>query len=210
MKVKTVKKWAKNNLKALKLFPVFLILFGVTGLLASGAIAVEKEHLLKNPGTELLCNINPIYSCSNVFMSPQSQIMGVSNELAGIAVFAVLVTVGVVLLAGAKLKNWFWYVFLAGMFGFMLMVIWFFRQSVYVIGSLCIFCSIVWFSAWAITTSGFAWMYDNGLLKTKSKSGNKLLLSVRKNIILIWFLFIVILASLMLNHFWYYYGQYFN
>lgn len=202
-----VKKWAGKNIKPLKLFPIFLILFGVIGLLASGTIAVEKEHLLKNPGIELLCNINPIYSCSNVFMSPQSQILGVSNELAGIAVFAVLVTVGVVLLAGAKLKNWFWYAFLGGMIGFMIMVLWFFRQSVYVIGSLCIFCSIVWFSAWAITTSGFAWMYDSGLLKTKSAIGTRLLSAIRKNILLVWFLFITLLAGLMLNHFWYYYGQ---
>ena len=205
-----LKKWINKNSRPEKIFPIFLILFGVVGMLASGAIAVEKEHLLKNPETELLCNINPIYSCSNVFLSPQSQILGVSNELAGIAVFAVLITVGVMLLAGAKLKNWFWYAFLAGMIGFMLMVLWFFRQSVYVIGSLCIFCSIVWFSAWAITTSGFAWMYDAGLLKTSSNSRSKLLSYVRKNIILIWFLFIAILAGLMLNHFWYYYGQYFN
>lgn len=209
MTIKLLKQRIKKTLVAKKVFPILLILFGLTGLLASGAIAIEKEHLLKNPGVELLCNINPIYSCSNVFMSPQSQIFGVSNELAGIAVFAVLITVGVVLLAGAKLKSWFWYLFLAGMIGFMLMVLWFFKQSVYVIGSLCIFCSIVWFSAWAITTSGFAWMYDSGYLKVTSKYG-QILTTIRKYIILIWMLFIVMLVSLMLNHFWYYYGQYFN
>jgi hypothetical protein len=77
--------WAnvKKNLTALKLFPVFLIVFGAFGLFASGAIAVEKEHLLKNPETELVCNLNPIYSCSNVFLSKQSQAFGVSNELSG-------------------------------------------------------------------------------------------------------------------------------
>lgn len=208
MTMKSVKKWWAKNIHAKKLFPIFLIAFGVVGMFASGAIAVEKEHMLKHPEVELLCNINPVYSCSNVFMSPQSQIAGVSNEYLGIAIFAVLITVGMVLLAGAKMKNWFWYAFLAGMLGFMLMVLWFFRQSVYVIGSLCIFCSMVWFSAWAITTTGFSWMYDNGYLD-KFKKYDKLLLFVRKNIVLIWFLFILTLASLILQHFWFYYGQYF-
>ncbi len=208
MTITSVKKWWAKHIQAKKLFPFFLIFFGLLGMLASGAIAIEKEHLLKHPEVELICNINPVYSCSNVFMSPQSQILGVSNEYIGIAIFAVLLTVGVVVLAGAKLKNWFWYAFLAGMLGFMMMVLWFFRQSVYVIGSLCIFCSIVWFSAWAITTSGFCWMYDNGYLSGLKKY-DKVLSLIRRNSVLIWFLFIVTLAGLILKHFWYYYGQYF-
>lgn len=203
--------WAnvKKNLTALKLFPVFLIVFGAFGLLASGAIAVEKEHLLKNPETELVCNLNPIYSCSNVFLSKQSQAFGVSNELLGIAIFAALITLGVTLFAGAKMKNWLWYTYLAGMLGFMAMVVWFFGQSVYVIGSLCIFCSCVWFSAWTLTTTGFAWIYDSGYLKV-SKKYDRVLRFFRRNIISIWLVFLLTLVGLVLNHFWYYYGQYFG
>ncbi len=208
MTMNTLQKWWSKNIHPKKLFPIALIIFGIIGLSASAAISIEKEHTLKNPGFESICNINPIYSCSNVFLSPQSKILGVSNELAGIAVFAVLITVGVMLLAGAQLKKWFWYAFMLGMLGFMLMVIWFFSQSVYVIGALCIFCSIVWFSAWAITTIGFAWLYDNKLLDFHRCK--KVLKFVRNNIALIWFFFILVLATLMLNHFWYYYGQYFN
>lgn len=209
MTMKSIKKWWVKNVHAKKLFPIFLIFFGLTGTLASITIAVEKEQLLKHPEVELLCNINPIYSCGNVFTSPQSHIAGVSIEYVGIAMFAVLLCVGVVMLAGAKMKSWFWYAFLAGMLSFMLMVLWFFRQSVYVIGSMCIFCSSVWFSGWAITASGFAWMYDNDYFK-QFKKLQRYLMFIRKNIALIWFLFILTLATLVLNHFWFYYGQYFK
>ncbi len=208
MSRQSIKKWCKKNLNVRAAFPVLLLIFGLTGLLASGAIAVEKEHLLKNPSTELPCNINPVYSCSNVFLSPQSQTFGVSNEYVGIAVFAVLITLGVVLLAGAELKKWFWYAFMAGMLGFMGMVVWFFIQSVYVIGSLCIFCSIVWFSAWTITVSGFAWLTDNGILAHQKY--NKLLQFMRRNVWLLWFMLILTFATLIVRHFWEYYGQYFN
>jgi len=205
------KMWSKlkKNLIALKLFPVFLIVFGAVGLLASGAIAVEKEHLLKNPQTELICNLNPIYSCSNVFLSKQSQAFGVSNELLGIAIFAALITLGVIIFAGATMKKWLWYTYLAGMIGFMAMVVWFFGQSVYVIGSLCIFCSMVWFSAWTLTASGFAWIYDMGYLKSIKKMARPLAF-MRRNIISAWLVFLLLLIGLALNHFWYYYGQYFG
>ena len=198
-----------KNIKSIEKFPLVLLVFGLIGLAASIAIAAEKEHLLKNPGTELACNINPIYSCSNVFMSEQSHILGISNEYLGIAVFGALIAVGVVLFAGARLKRWFWQLFLLGMLGSMAVVFWFFYQSVYVIGSLCIFCSIVWFSTWTITVTGFSWIVDTKQIVIK-KRYEKLVSIVRKNAALIWFLLVLTFATLILHHFWYYYGQYFD
>lgn len=200
-----VKKW----IKSLQKFPLVLVIFGLIGLSASIAIAAEKEHLLNNPGTDLPCNLNPIYSCSNVFMSEQSHILGVSNEYLGIAVFGALIALGVVLLAGATLKKWFWLLFLAGMAGSMAVVFWFFYQSVYVIGSLCIFCSIVWFSTWTITVVGFSWLVDTKQFTVK-KQYQPILSALRSYSALIWFLLILSFATLIVRHFWYYYGQYFN
>lgn len=40
-----------------KAFPLILIIFGLTGLLASSAINIEKVALLKDPNSELVCNI---------------------------------------------------------------------------------------------------------------------------------------------------------
>jgi uncharacterized membrane protein len=195
-------------LKPVTSFPYILIIFGLTGLAAALAFAAEKEHLLKNPGIELACNLNPVYSCSNVFLSPQAQIVGVSNEYFGIAIFGALITVGVVILAGATMKKWFWQLFILGMIGAMAVVFWFFYQSVYVIGSLCIFCSIVWLSTWTITVAGFSWMYDTKLLPT-SAVPQRIFKVIREYNVLIWFLLLFLFATLIVKHFWYYYGQYF-
>ncbi len=192
-----------------KVFPIILIVFGLIGATASLTINVEKTDLIKHPQESLSCDLNPVYSCAQIINTKQSTVLGVSNELLGIAMFTVLLTSGVVLLAGATLKPWYWQLFLTGMMGFMGFVIWLFYQSVYSIGFLCILCSTVWFSGWAITTSGFAWLYDMKLLPKNIKFLS-FFTFIRKNIITIWILFIATLAVLVLSHFWYYYGLYFD
>ena len=192
-----------------KAFPIILIIFGLTGLLASSAINIEKVALLKDPNSELVCNINPIYSCGNVINSKQSSIFGFSNELMGIAMFSAIITVGVLVLSGSKLKPWIWKLFMLGMVGSMAFVLWFFYQSVYVIGSLCIFCSIVWFSTWTISTALFAWAYDEKII-TAPAGMQKIVAIKRKYIISIWLILILTLVSLILKHFWFFYGPKFG
>lgn len=192
-----------------RVFPFILIIFGILGMAASMTISIEKTDLLKNPTTELFCDLNPVYSCAKVIDSAQSHTLGLPNELIGIAMFSVLIAVGVATLAGAKLKKWFWCLFMLGMIGFMANVLRLFYVSVFQIEALCLLCSAVWFSGWAITTSGFAWMYDAGLFETKKRYGSTLKL-IRRNIIGFWILLLIIMTFIVLNHFWYYYGQYFS
>ncbi len=190
--------------KFVRTFPFVLILFGIIGASASAIISTEKFHLVENPGVKLNCDLNPVYSCGNIINSDQSSLFGVSNELVGLFMFTVLLTTGVVMLAGAKMQDWYWKLFLLGMGAFALSVGWFFYQSVYVLNFLCIYCSIVWFGGWAITIRGYAWVYDQKILPS-----NKLTTTVREYAFLIWFLVIVLAVVLVLEHFWYYYGQYF-
>lgn len=206
---KSTKTGWRSWLSLSKAFPLILIIFGLTGLLASSAISIEKVSLLKDPTAELVCNINPIYSCGNVINSKQSSVFGFSNELMGIAMFSAIITVGVVVLSGSQLKPWIWKLFMLGMVGSMAFVLWFFYQSVYVIGSLCIFCSIVWFSTWTITTSLFAWAYDQKLINVP-KSLEKIVAVKRKYIISIWLILILTLVALIIKHFWFFYGPKFG
>lgn len=193
-----------------KSFPLLLIVLGTVGLLASAAINIEKTHLLKNPNSELSCNLNPVYSCGSVIMTKQAAVFGFSNEIMGLAMFAAIITVGVALLAGATFKAWFWRIFIAGMIGSMVFVAWFFYQSVYVIGALCIFCSLVWFATWSITIAVAAWAYDNKKLPTLSGNGARVAAWKRSHIGWVWAAGIALAAGLILHHFWYYYGQYFG
>jgi uncharacterized membrane protein len=206
---KSTKTGWRSWLNLSKAFPLILIVFGFTGLLASSAISIEKVSLLKDPTAELVCNINPIYSCGNVINSKQSSVFGFSNELMGIAMFSAIITVGVLVISGSKLNPRIWKLFMLGMVGSMAFVLWFFYQSVYVIGSLCIFCSIVWFSTWTITTALFAWAYDQKLVAIP-KSLEKIIAVKRKYIITIWLVLILTLIALIIKHFWFFYGPKFG
>ena len=152
-----------------KIFPFVLIIFGIIGLASSVTISLEKTSLLKNPESSLICDLNPVYSCAKVIDSAPSQTLGVPNEIMGMVMFSALITVGVVLLSGGKMKKWFWQLFLLGMLGFTASIIRLFYISVYEIGALCVLCSTVWFSGWAITATGYAWVYDQGIIKTTGR-----------------------------------------
>lgn len=201
----------KYKSKIRKIFPYVLIAFGLAGLLASAAINVEKSHLLRNPTDELSCNLNPVYSCGSVIMTKQAEIFGFSNELMGLVMFAALITTGIVLLSGAVMKQWFWRLFVAGMAGSMVFVGWFFYQSVYTIGALCIFCTIVWISTWSILLAGYAWTYDEKFLPMPAKGiSAESMRWLRLRIAYVWLAGLLLGAALILHHFWYYYGQYFG
>lgn len=199
----------KSVVRIVKTFPVVLIIVGLVGLVASVAISEEKLALIRHPDQALVCDLNPVYSCGKIIDSSSSKLFGFSNEIVGIIMFSVLIATGVMMLAGAKPKNWYWKLFLLGMIGFMMSVLWFFYQSVYVIGNLCVLCSTVWVCGWTITTRGFAWMYDQKLLPAKGLD-SKLMAAKRRNIIGIWVLPIIIAAGLILTHFWSYYSRYFS
>lgn len=203
-----IKKFIKS-INSTKFFIASLLIFGATGLAASVAISIEKTELIKNPESKLVCDLNPVYSCGKIIDSAPSQTLGLPNEILGMIMFSVLITVGVIMLTGAVMKKWFWQLFLVGMLGFMISVIRLFYISVYDIGALCVLCSAVWFSGWTITTAGYAWVYDQGILKTKKRYGSALKF-IRRNIVGFWLLLIMIFIFVALNHFWYYYGQYFG
>ena len=203
MKIRFRKFWIYITVR--NVFISSLLIFGLIGLTASVAISIEKTNLIKSPDTKLVCDLNPVYSCAKIIDSAQSKTLGLPNELLGIMMFSPLITVGVALISGASVNKWFWRAFIFGMLGFMLSVARLFYISVYQISALCILCSAVWFSGWAITTTGFAWLYDEKHIP-KTKITNY----VRRNIIGFWLLLLMVAIFIVLNHFWYYYGTYFG
>lgn len=128
-----------------KVFPWILAVGGVIGLLAAGILTVEKLHLAANPDYVPSCSISPIVACSPVIASDQASAFGFPNPIIGIAGFAMVWAVGMMLFAGAQnLKKWFWRCFQAGVtFGF-LFCAWLIYQTLYSIGALCLYCMVVW------------------------------------------------------------------
>lgn len=121
-----------------------MVIGGAVGLLASVVLTVEKLRLITNPDYVPTCDLNPIVSCGTVMDTPQASVFGFPNSLIGIAGYAVLVTVGVAVLAGASFARWFWIGLQIGVTAGTVFVHWLIAQSLWTIGALCPYCMAVW------------------------------------------------------------------
>ena len=120
------------------------VMGGAVALLFSFLITLEKAKLAVDPSYIPPCNVNPFISCGTVMLTPQASAFGFPNSLIGIAGFAALITIGVVLLVGTRLPRWFWLALQAGTTFAVAFIFWLFFQSVYRIGTLCPYCMVVW------------------------------------------------------------------
>lgn len=145
-----------------KYFHYILIIGSVIGLLASFVLTVDTIEIIGNPSVELPCNINPFISCTSVATTAQSKIFGFPNSLLGIVAFSMLFAIGVMLLSGGRAKKPLWLLLNIGTLAAMLFVVWFFYESVYVIGSLCIYCMITWAVTWPLFLYTTVWNFREG------------------------------------------------
>jgi uncharacterized membrane protein len=125
-------------------FALLLVIAGAAGLAASVVLTLDKIRLLQNPNYVPDCNINPIISCGSVMRTSQASVFGFANSLLGIAGFAVVVTLGVGILAGARYRRWLWLGLQAGALAGIVFVGWLISQSLFAIGALCPYCMVVW------------------------------------------------------------------
>lgn len=108
--------------------------------MASFLQTLEKIALLKRPDSALVCDLNSVFSCSNVLNAWQSAVFGFPNSLLCMVLFTIFGTVGLVGAAGGKLTRGL----RLGIQGVSLFTLgfglWFLSQSTFVIGSLCLYC----------------------------------------------------------------------
>lgn len=123
---------------------MLLVLAGLVGLFASFILVLERIELLRNPQQALGCDFNPFVSCGPVIQSWQGSLFGFPNPIIGVAAYVAPIAVGVAVLAGARFARWFWLLFLGGVFLGWVFVTWLFTQTVFSIGTLCVYCLIVW------------------------------------------------------------------
>ena len=117
---------------------------GLIGLAAAFVIMIEKLEKLENPDYVPSCSLNPVVSCGSVMDSDQASAFGFPNPLIGIAAFAVVAAVGVVLLTGYRAPRWFWLGMQAGVTFGVVFVHWLIHASLYDIKALCPYCMVVW------------------------------------------------------------------
>ncbi|MEV8025927.1 vitamin K epoxide reductase family protein [Microbacterium sp. NPDC080220] len=125
-------------------FGLFLVVAGTIGLLAALALSIEKVEKLQNPQEGLSCDFSVLVQCSANLDSPQGAVLGFPNPFLGLIGFALVACVGVATWATPHLSRWFWATFNAGILGAGLFVAWLISQSIYVLGTLCPWCLVVW------------------------------------------------------------------
>lgn len=196
-----------RNWSVKKALPYILIICGLIAVYCAFILSQDKVRLLQNPDTHLSCSIDPILSCGNVILSKQGSAFGFPNPFLGLAGYAALATIGIALAAGAAFKRWFWLAIEAGMLFALGFVHWLFFQSVYRIGALCLYCMAVWtvtiISFWYITLHNI----DSGHIKLPAGKTRRMYAWIRRHHIDIVVAWLLIIAALILNHFWYYYGR---
>ncbi len=189
-----------------KTFPFLLVIGGFIGLLSAYIITVEKIELIKNPNFRPSCEINPLLSCGSIMDTPQAEIFGFPNPLLGLVGFAVVITVGMALIAGAKFKRWFWLGLQAGTIFGVVFVHWLFYQSLYNIGALCLYCMIVWTVTIPIFWYTTLYNLREKHIKLPKKYTDVVSFAQKHHadILIVWY---VILIALILHNFWFYWSS---
>jgi uncharacterized membrane protein len=129
-------------------FSLLLVITGFAGLLAAWVITIDKNHILEakargetyTPG----CSLNPVVSCGNIMESDQAEAFGFPNPMLGLVTYGMVIAIGMGLLAGARYQRWFWLGLQAGTLFGVAFCTWLQYQSLYEIGSLCLWCCLAW------------------------------------------------------------------
>lgn len=119
---------------------------GVLGVFASLMLIMSEKAKLSNPNAVLLCDINPLVGCGKWIGTWQNEVFfGVSNSVLGLAFFAGITALGLVLLTNGVFGIWLWRALTVGVTAGIAWVLWFAYQSFFVEGSLCPYCVLTWF-----------------------------------------------------------------
>lgn len=139
---------------------IFLVVAGALGWWASFSLTIDKILVLQNPDADLDCNFSVLVQCGANLVSWQGSVFGFPNPILGLGGFVAPIAVGVGLLADARFARWFWMAFNVGIAGALAFVIWLMSQSIFVLGTLCPWCMLVWFVTiplfWIVTARNLA------------------------------------------------------
>jgi uncharacterized membrane protein len=181
---------------------------GVIGLYASLVLSYDTLQIAKNPHYIPSCNLNPVLSCGNVINTAGDTILKLPYPYYGVAAFAVLITVGAGIVAGAKYKRWFWLTFQVALSFGALGSYYLLLKSVYKIHALCPYCLSV--DVVVTTLIWYLTLYNidqKNIVLSKKGPSKRIYAWIRQHhldLLILWFLIVI---ALIVKHFWYYYGK---
>lgn len=184
-----------------KTYGIFLILSGLTGLLAAFSLTLEKIQKLANPDYKASCDFSILVQCGANLDSWQGSVFGFPNPLIGIVGWTIVITIGAGFLANLRYPRW-WNISLnIGLLGALGFCIWLMYQSIFVLNTLCPWCMVTWGATipafWVVTF----WNIKNGVWnkKLEAKIIGEKLLTWSPTVILASYLIVAVIAQIELD-----------
>lgn len=182
-------------------YGLLLVITGVLGTLAATMLTIEYIHTLRDENYVPVCDINPFLTCGAFLGSEQSQAFGFPNVVIGMVAFPVVVTTGVLLLAGLRLPRWYWRGLLVGTVFGIGFVLWLQYHAFFSIRAICPWCALVWVSMIPLFVHTLARATQNGALPATTGL-RSLLVQYRWVLTVLWYVVLVAVALIALADQW--------
>lgn len=117
---------------------------GAIGVLASCILTYDKLEKALHPDSALSCTLNRWVDCGGVVTTDQASLFGFPNTFLGIVGFSVVTTLGVLLLSGTRLPEWFWVGLQVGVVFAIGLVTFLQYTAIFTLFRLCPYCMVVW------------------------------------------------------------------
>lgn len=175
-----------------------VLIAGVLGLAAAGALTIEKIEILIDPSYVPSCSLNPVLSCGSVMITPQASAFGFPNSLIGIVAFTVVLVTGVLAVGRVSLPRWYWVGLTVGSALGVVFVHWLIFQSLYRIGALCPYCMVVW----AVTIPLLVMVASIALRAETATGAGRILYDWRWSLVALWFTAVLLLILVRFWNYW--------
>lgn len=177
-----------------------ITLGGIVGMTAAFIQILEKLALLQNKNTVLICDVSSIFSCSNVLSAWQSSVFGFPNSIICLILFTTFVAVALVGTTNGKISRGVRLGVHALSLGTLGFALWFLEQSIYSIGSICIFCLLCFAGLLLIN---WGWLRLNATDMPIGQKGRRILANgiTQGTDIIVWFLLAAAVALAMIIRF---------
>ena len=181
-----------------------MVVLGLLGLLASAALTVERVLVASDPDHVPSCSFNPVLTCTTAMLSDEGSLFGIPNPLLGVAGFPVVVATGAALLAGARLRPWYWLGMWLGTLAGVVFVHFLVYVSLARINALCPYCMVVWAATVPLFAVVSAYAIPRGALGARAASSTLVqdLLALRWWLVGLWFAVVVALAGIVFWDYW--------
>ena len=123
----------------------WMLALSLVGMFASLELIMAEKSKLTAPDTDLACDLNSLIGCGKWIGSWQNALFfGISNSVLGLAFFAGVAALALVLLTGGRFGKLLWQALCVAMMLAIVWVLWFQYQSFIVARSICPYCFVTW------------------------------------------------------------------